>query len=423
MKSCRAVYWVWVLVRLKGFQELASVDDALRRFFDVVKIRRPEAVPVRLGRALYRVLAERIVAREDLPRVDRSAMDGYAVKAEATFGASQFKPKILTLVGNRVVGDECAKQVWTGNPVPEDASAVVMLENTKRVDDRIEVWASVAPGENVSKRGEDVRKGEVAVEAGIRLRPHHLGLLAALGMSNVRVFGKPKVAVLSTGNEIAEVGSERQEGQVFDVNRHVVSGLCEELGASVVDLGVARDERREVVEKLKRGLRADAVITSGGTSVGGSDVMPEIVTEVGSPGVVVHGVAMRPGMPTALGVVGGKPVLVFPGNPVAVMFAFEVFARPLICRMLGLSREEVRPSLMAKVTRRVTAALGRRTFVRVRVFRSAGEFFAEPVSARGSSLISTMARSNGYVVVTENREGLEEGEAVLVRLFDGVGEA
>jgi len=388
-----------------------------------VEIKKPKAVSVTLDRALNRVLAKAITAEEDLPKVDRSAMDGYAVKAEDTFAASQFKPKILTLTEHQALIGKHAKRLWTGNPLPNGANAVVMLENTKVIDDKIEVWTPLTPGENVTKRGEDIKKGRVAVEAGIRLRPHHLGLTAALGMGEVRVFEEPKIAILSTGNEIVEVGSETQEDQIFDANKHAVSALCHELGAVPADLGVARDDLEVIVEKLKSGLKTDAVITSGGTSVGGSDLVPEAVNKLGEPGVLVHGVAMRPGMPTALAVTNGKPVMVFPGNPVAAMIAFEVFARPLICRILGLSREETRPTLEAKMTRRITAALGRRTFVRVRVFWKDGGVFAEPVSARGSSLISTMTRSNGYTVVPENREGLEEGEAVLVHLFDGVEEA
>jgi molybdopterin molybdotransferase len=411
------------LARLKGFQKLTSVDEALRRFLDAVEIRKPKAVSVTLDKALNRILAEAIVAEEDLPRVDRSAVDGYAVRAEDTFGASQFKPKILALTEHQMVGSKHAKRLWTGNPLPNGANAVVMLENTGQVDSKIEVWTPLAPGENVSKRGEDIRKGEVALEAGVQLRPQHLGLIAALGMDEVRVFEEPKIAILSTGNEIAEAGSERQENQIFDANKHAVSALCRELGVVPIDLGIVRDDLEEIVKSLKRGLRADAVITSGGTSVGGSDLVPEAVNKLGGPGVLVHGVAMRPGMPTALAVVDGKPVMIFPGNPVAVMIAFEVFARPLICRMLGLSHEEARPTLQARMRRRITAALGRRTFVRVRVFRKGGEIFAEPVSARGSGLISTMTRSNGYTVVPENREGLEKGEAVLVHLFDVVEEA
>jgi len=186
-------------------------------------------------------------------------------------------------------------------------------------------------------------------------------------------------------------------------------------------LGIAGDDVRDIVRKLEFGLeKVDAIITTGGTSVGVSDLVPEAVKKIGKPGVIVHGVAMRPAMPTALAVVEGKPVIILSGNPVAAMIGFEVFARPLICKMLGLKQKELRPIVKAKITRRVTTVLGRKTFVRVRVLRQAGEFLAEPASARGSGLISTMTEANGYVIVPENREGLEEGESVSVYLFDDV---
>jgi molybdopterin molybdotransferase len=411
------------LARLKGFQELTTVGEALRKFLDTVEIRKPRAISVPLDEALHRILAKSIIAEEDLPKVDRSAMDGYAVRARDTSGASQFKPKSLTVIERNEVPTKFARRLWTGDPLPHGANAVVMLENTKEVDGKIEVWTPLTPGENVSKRGGDVMKGKNAAEAGIRLRPHHLGLIAALGISDVRVFEKPRIAILSTGNEVTEVGREKQENQVFDVNKHTISALCQELGARPLDLGIARDEFGEITQKVKRGLESDAIISTGGTSVGGLDLLPEVVNELGRPGVVVHGIAMRPAMPTALAVVETKPILIFPGNPVAAMIAFEVFARPLICKMLGLNHEETRPALRARMTRRLTTGLGRRTFVRVRVLQQNAEYFAEPVSAKGSSLISTMTKSSGYVVVPQNQEGLEEGEIALVHLFDTIEEA
>lgn len=377
------------------------------------------AVP--LHEALNRVLAEDVVAEEDLPRFDRSAVDGYAVKAEDTFGVSQFKPKTLRLTAGNYVKSGEAKQVWTGNPLPKGANAVLMLEHTKRASDhQIEVLVAIVPGENVSRKGEDLAKGEIAVKAGTRLKPHHLGLIAALGKSQVHVFQKPKVAVLATGNELAEVGQTPKEDQVFEVNRLVVASLCLELGAEPVDLGIAKDDVEEISEKIRIGLeKADVVVTTGGTSVGASDLVPTAINSIGKPGVIVHGVAMRPAMPTAIAVIDNKPIIVLSGNPVAAMFGFEVFARPLILKMLGVEYES-RPFLKAKLTRRISTALGRRTFVRVHVFKRNDEFYAEPVSTRGSGVISTMTRANGYVVAPENREGLETGEQVLVHLFDTV---
>jgi molybdopterin molybdotransferase len=366
-------------------------------------------------------LAESIIAKEDLPRFDRSAVDGYAIKAEDTIGASQFKPKIFKITENEKIRSKLTKQVWTGNPIPKGANAVVMLENTKKIDDKIEVWIPVTPGENVSKKGEDIQKGEIAVDAGIRLRPHHLGLIAALGNTEIKIVEKPIIAILATGNELVEVGNKRSESQIFEVNRLILSALCHELNAQPLDLGIAKDDINEILEKLKFGLqKADAIITTGGTSVGASDLVPETVNRIGKPGVIIHGIAMRPAMPTALAVLKGKPIIILSGNPVAATIGFEVFAKPLIQRMLGLKGKDSEPVVKAKITKRVTVTLGRKTFVRVYVFEKSGEFFAEPISARGSGRISTMTKANGYTVVPENREGLEEGELVSVRLFDNV---
>lgn len=408
------------MVRLKGFQKLTPVEEALELLLNSLKLEPLETVSISLAEALNHILAEDVIAEEDLPSFDRSAVDGYAVKANDTLGASQFNPKTLKLTkADRLLEGE-AKEVWTGSPLPEGADAVLMLEYVKRLNDEIEVWVAVTPGENVSRKGEDVAKGEVAVKAGTRLKPHHLGLIAALGRSHVTVFEKPKVAVLATGNELVEPGHKPKKGQVFEVNRLIISSLCRELGAEPVDLGIARDDSDEISGKIRSGLeKANIVVTTGGTSVGVSDLVPAAINSLGKPGVIVHGIAMRPAMPTALAVVNNKPIIVLSGNPVAAMFGFEVFARPLILKMLGAEHES-RPVLKAKVTRRISTALGRKTFVRVRVFQKNGEFYAEPVSTRGSGVISTMTRANGYVVVPENREGLEANETVVVHMFDNL---
>jgi molybdopterin molybdotransferase len=408
-------------VRLKGFEKLTPIEKALRLFFGNLRVERLNPVTIPLQEALNRVLAEDIIAEEDVPRFDRSAVDGYAVKAEDTFEASQFKPKTLRITDENEVGEKQAKKVWTGNPIPKGANAVVMLENVNQIDSKIEVWTSVTPGENISKKGEDIRKGEIAVKAGTRLKPQHLGLIAALGIVKVKIVEKPKIAILATGNELVEIGGKRREDQVFEVNRLILSALCRELGVEPLDLGIAKDDVEEISRKIKKGFeKADIIITTGGTSVGVSDFVPEAVNKIGKPGVIVHGIAMRPAMPTALAVADEKPIIILSGNPVATMIGFEVFARPLICRMLGLKKEESRLIVKAKTTKRVSTALGRKTFVRVRVFQRNGEFFAEPISARGSGVISTMTRANGYVVVPENREGLEKGESVSAILFDNI---
>ncbi len=406
------------MVKLKGFQKLTLVDQALQIWFDALKISKAKATQVPLNQALNRVLAEDLFAQESLPRFDKSAMDGYAVKSADLAGASQSKPVILQLTKADILESKQAKQIWTGNPIPRGADAVVMLENTEKHGEEVDVWSQLAPWTNVSKVGEDLKVGDLVVKAGNRLNPYHLGLAAALGNLQLKVAVKPKIAIIATGNEIAEVGTERASNQIYDSNKTMVAAMCHELGAETIDLGIAKDTRDEIAERIQAAMKThDAIITTGGTSVGGLDLVPDAVNKLGKPGVIVHGVALRPAMPTAVGMLEGKPVLILSGNPVAAVIGFEVFGRPLICKMLGMDREEPRPIVKAVLARRVTSALGRKTYVRVRVTTKDGELFAEPVSAKGSGSISTMTQSNGYVVVPENREGIAEGETVTVQIF------
>lgn len=409
------------MTRLEGFKKLTNVDEALSVFLKTLKSKRLLATRVSLQTALDRVLAEDFIAETDLPRFDRSAVDGYAIRAQDSFEASQFNPKALSLTENDQIGKNEARQIWTGNVLPKGADAAVMLEHTKVVDGKIEVCKAVTPGENVSKKGEDIRKGEVALKAGTRLKPHHLGLLGALGKTHVNAVKRPKVAILSTGNELIELGHTPRLAQVIDVNRLILSSLCQELGAESYDLGITKDDADKIAEKIQEGLKqADVVITTGGTSVGYADLVPTAVNQIGKPGVIVHGVAMRPGMPTALAILDRKPVFVLSGNPVASMIGFEVFARPVLLKLLGIEAEP-RPVLKAKLTRRISSELGRRVLLRVCAFEREGEFYAEPIRVKGSGILSTMTKANGYVIIPENCEILEEGEWVLVHLFAKIG--
>lgn len=406
------------MARLKGFEKLTNVDDALRLFLDKLNPKRMGSELVPLHEALDRITAEDVRAKYDLPPFNRSAVDGYALKAKDTFGVTAFKTKTFKLTEDKVHENE-AKELWTGNPLPEGANAVVMLEYTKKLGNEIEVAKAVTPDRNVSKKGEDVAEGNVAITAGTRLNPHHLGLLGALGVTDVPVVKKPKVAILATGNELVALGQKREFGKIVETNRLLLSSMCMKLGADPLNLGLVKDDLEQIVSKIKEGLtQADVVITTGGTSVGYPDLVPLAVNQIGKPGIVVHGVAMRPGMPTALAILEGKPVFVLSGNPVAATVGFEAFARPTLLKMLGV--DEVRPAIEARLTRRVAGVLGRRAFLRVRVFEKGGGFFAEPVRVTGSGVITTMTKANGYVIIPENREGITEGESVIVHLFSTI---
>jgi molybdopterin molybdotransferase len=411
------------LVRLKGFQKLTPVEDALQAFLNSLNIQPTPKTIVRTADALDRVLAEDIIARTDLPRFDRAAMDGYAVRAEDTIGATQYKPRLFQFTKEDTITPNQTKQVWTGNPMPKDADAVVMLEDTETTKARLEVWTPLTPGQNVSKRGEDILKGQTAIPAGTRLKPHHLGLVAGLGETHLKVHEKPRVAIIATGNELAELGTRLQENQIYETNKLALSALCQENGAEPLDLGIAKDDIIDITERLRAALeKADLTLTSGGTSVGGPDLVPEAVNNLGKPGIIIHGIAMRPAMPTALAAINQKPLIILPGNPVAAIIGFEVFARPILAKLQGLKYAEPRPTVQAEMTRRTATALGRKNYVRVHIHNKNGRLYAEPISAKGSSMLSTMTRSNGYVIVPEDREGLEKDEIVQVHVFDTISE-
>jgi len=409
------------LVRLKGFVKLTSIEKALELFFKQINPQKLESELVLVKNGHGRILARDVVAEKDLPPFNRSAVDGYAVKAESTFNASTFQPKTLKIVEKKTVGNGEAKPIWTGQPLPEGSDSVIMLEHTRKLNENeIAVLKAVAKWENVSLKGEDVKAGETAVKAGTRLKPQHLGLLAALGIEKVEVTKQPKVAVFATGNELVELGQVPSKNQIIETNRLIIFWLCRELGAEPIDLGIVSDDEALIREKILEGAeKADVVITTGGTSVGKADLVPSSLRSIDPSSIIVHGIAMRPAMPTALAVVRNKPVIVLSGNPVAAMIGFEVFARPLILKMLG-AEEEVRPRLKAKITRRVAGVLGRKVFLRVKVYESNGEFYAEPIRTTGSGVLTTMTKANGYVVIPENREGLEKNEIVTVHIFDNI---
>jgi molybdopterin molybdotransferase len=417
---------VIVVVKLQGFQTLTNVDEALKNWLDAWSIKKPPKIVVSFTDGVTgvcgRVLAEDVIALDDLPCFDRSAMDGYAVRYADSMGASQSCPVKLVVIdtdGEVAVGQ--AKQVWTGNSLPKNADTVAMLENVVCDGSTLTISSPLTPGVNVIRRGEDIKKGQLIAKEGTRITPYIIGLAAALGYNSLKVYQKPTVAILATGNEIVAVGTQARVHQIFDSNKLVLSTLCQELGAETINFGIVKDNLEDIAEKICQALKvADALITTGGTSVGGLDLVPDAVNSVGKPGVIAHGLALRPAMPTGVAVLNGKPVMILSGNPVACIIGFEVFGRPAVCKLLGLNKTEQRPLLKGVLARKVSGVLGRKTYVRVLVKLVMGELLVEPVSTKGSSAISTMTKSNGYVVIPENREGLKEGEVVLVQMFDNI---
>ncbi|RLI35185.1 molybdopterin molybdenumtransferase MoeA [Candidatus Bathyarchaeota archaeon] len=418
-------------VRMRGFRRTVKVEDALRAFRRALPDKRleTEIIPVRV--ALNRVLAENVTADRDIPPFDRAAMDGFAVRAEDTFGASQTNPVILKVVGESKVGatpevevrDGEAVEIMTGAPMPRGADAVVMVEYTNKLDGGgIEILHPVAPLENVSRRGEDIKRGETVLRRGTILKPQDLGILASLGRVKVEVYKRPRVAIISTGDELVEPGVRVELGKVVDVNRVILSAMVEELGGVPIDIGIVRDDPDEIEKAIRRGLEeADLVIVTGGTSVGRADMVPEVIDSIGKPGMVVHGVSMRPGTPTGLAILDGKPVFSLSGYPVAAMMGFNIFVKPVISWMLGASSLPA-PTVRARLTRRVASPPGVLSLVRVKIRKVGGVYMAEPIRSTGSGVISSMTRANGLLVIPEESEGVEAGEEVEVILLRPVGE-
>ncbi|PUA34265.1 MAG: molybdopterin molybdenumtransferase MoeA, partial [Candidatus Terraquivivens tikiterensis] len=362
---------------------------------------------------------------------DRSAVDGYAVVAEDTFGSSPSNPVELRVVGKAYAGMRPsdtlrvdrgeAVEIYTGAPLPCGANAVVMLEHTNRLSgDSVEVLYPVSPYQNVSRKGEDYKKGELVIKGGTRIRPWHIGALAALNIPKVKVLRKPRVAVLSTGSELVEVGSDLKMGDVVNSSRPMLKSLLREIGCDVLDLGTVPDELERIKESIREGLRAaDALVVTGGTSVGELDLVPEAINSLGKPGLVVHGIAMRPAKPTGFGVIDGKPVFILSGLPVAALVGFQNFVKPSIQMMLGL-QDEPKLTVRGRLTRRVANPHGVRSFVRVKVIREGDAYYIEPLMLTGSGLISTLTKANGMLVLPEDVEGYDEGEEVEVELFQPI---
>jgi molybdopterin molybdotransferase len=413
----------------EGFQKLTKVDDALGMLFAALGEPTVKLESVAVQRALGRYLGKDVVANQFLPPVDRSVMDGYAVRVEDVKNASQDHPAILRVVGESRIGAIPRTQVGpgesvavaTGSVVPPGADAVVMVERTTKLPAaRIAVHAPTTPGQSIAMKGEDVTPGTVVLKKGMRLRPQDIGILKALALPRVYVARGPRVAVISTGNELVDSISNRSAAKVIDINRAIISGMLQELGAKAVDLGIVKDQESSIKNAMRRGLKTcDALVVSAGSSVGKRDLVPECVNTLGKPGMLVHGVAMRPAMPTGLAVVNGKPVFSLPGFPVSAFFAFRTFVRPILAKMLGV-QELFEPTVSALLSERITGAPGNRTYVRVVVKRDGRGLVAEPLKLQRSSVLMSMVRANGIVTLNEGVAAIEGGQNVDVALVGGI---
>ncbi|MHB1005855.1 MAG: molybdopterin molybdotransferase MoeA [Chloroflexota bacterium] len=411
---------------------MISVEEALERILSFVTPL--PAVDVPLLEALGQVLAEDIHSDIDVPPLDNSAMDGYAVRAADTRGASRDKPITLRVVGDLAagytattsVGDGQAIRIMTGAPLPEGADAVVRFEDTDEGarptgqavaprGENVAIHKEIGPRVNIRDAGEDIHRGEIVLTAGTSLRPSEIGVLASLGRPTVRVHRRPRVAVLATGDELVPLGEALGPGKIHNSNTYSVASQVIRYGGVPMLLGIARDHKEDLASKIHQAMRADLLITSGGVSMGDFDVVKDVLAAEGE--VTFWRVRMKPGKPLAFGRIGGVPHLGLPGNPVSSMVTFEMFARPAILKMLGKTYWR-KPSIEATLLDGEHNRDLRRVYLRAHVEKRDGQYVARLTGPQGSGILTSMAAANGLAIIPEDVPAVKAGERVRVLMLD-----
>ena len=386
--------------------------------------RQEEQIP--LHQALDRILSRPVISPEDLPETDRSTMDGYAVRAADTFGASHSMPCYLNITGEVFMGEMprgmvtkgCCFKIPTGGLLPSGADSVVMLEHTIPVDDTmIEIIKGVGAGTNLIKKGEDIKKDTTALDCGHLLRPQDLGLLAGLGIAKVNVYKKINVGIVATGDEIIPFQEKPEPGQIRNINSLTLAGMVKRLGGEVTDYGIVSDHRDIFFPALEKAVgENDIVLFSGGSSVGVRDLGEQVVEALGPPGILVHGVALKPGKPILIGMSGTTPVFGLPGHPVSALVCFDLFVGPAIRALQGRSKTLPRPGLSCILNRNINSAAGRRDLVRVKLKLENDTWTAYPILGKSGS-ISTLSRADGFFIIDEESQGVSMDDQVLVYLY------
>jgi molybdopterin molybdotransferase len=412
-----------------GRDELITVEEALGLLLKHSPFKSPAELFVLINKAFGMVISKDVISPEDLPSFTRSTVDGFAVNSAGTFGATESVPSYLNIIAEILMGrrpdfvlkkGECAK-IATGGMLPEGADSVVMYEHTQLVGEGvIEVLKPVSPAENVIQAGEDAKKGECILEKGHKLRPQDIGALAGLGITDIWVYGKPGVSIISTGDEIVAADKPVMPGQVRDINSYTLSGLISDAGGTPLRKGIFSDRYEIIRDAVEKSLKeSDMVLISGGSSVGARDMTAGVINDMGAPGVLFHGVSLKPGKPMIGGIVNGIPLFGLPGHPAAVRVCFEIFIRPLLKIQSGCTGDRfVREEriIKARIAKNVSSSPGREEHIGVALEERNGEVWAVPLLGK-SGLITTMTRADGTAVIPLRKSGIQQGEFVQVRLF------
>ena len=414
---------------------MISVDQALEKILSYVDILNDEE------RSILdcpgQVLAEDIYSNIDVPPLDNTAMDGYAVQSRDTHGASQQSPRFLRVTDTVAAGSisrfklepGTAIRIMTGAAIPKGADSVVRFEDTDEAQCKgsateIGILVEVEPGRNVRRAGEDITKGSVVLSRGVIIRPSEVGVLASLGRSVVRVIRRPAVAILATGDELVDINQPLPAGKIYNSNTYSLAALVRRYGGIPKLLGIAIDSEESVVAGLRQGLDADMLITTGGVSVGDYDVVKDVLAKQGE--IDFWTVRMKPGRPLAFGMIrerdpaGGVkniPHLGLPGNPVSSMITFELFVRPAILKMMG-KKNLTKPTVEAVIEEPIVNNDGRRIFARAVVEKRNGQYFARLTGPQGSGILTSMSLANGLVIVPEDKPGVKKGDTVQVMMLD-----
>jgi len=396
----------------KYLGRLIRLDEAIKKAISSVKVE-TEVVEAELESALNAILAEDVIADEDIPPLPRSEVDGYAVRSEDLMGASPTNPVRLKMV-NKYAPMGCFP-ISTGQYVPEGFDSVCMEEYTEREGEYVKFYKEVGKYENITPAGADIKKGEPVIKAGTVLTEFDIAALAMLNKQFIKVRRRPFIGILNTGSELIPLGEEKRPGKKVNSNEIMISLLLKQFNLSGLKLGIARDYVEEVKGRIRLGLRlCDALIITGGTAVSSEDVVLDAVREIGK--VIVRGIAMRPGRPTSFAVVDGRPVFMLSGNPVACAIGLLFFAIPVLTSTFRIRSFEMK-SVKARLKRRIGGYPGYRRFVRVKLSRKGEEYEADPVAIHGAGMISTLTKSDGFLVIHEDIEGYEKGRLVEVKVF------
>jgi molybdopterin molybdotransferase len=412
-----------------GREGIMTADKALGLLIDALSSKRTEIISIEAEKSLGMVCAEDIIAGDDLPAFSRSTVDGYAVRSVDTFGATETMPAYLTLSREIFMGEHAdfvlsevsAARIPTGGMLPDGADAVVMFEHVQLADgSMIEVLKPVAPGENVIKAGDDVKKDEVVVRKGRGIRPQDIGACAGIGLTTISVFKRPVVSIISTGDEVVPPHDKPSFGRIRDTNSYVIAAMVSNSGGTPRRKGIFRDDYNTIRTAIEEAVKdSDAIAVSGGTSVGTKDMLERIIEDIGNPGVLFHGISLKPGKPMIGGVVNGIPIFGLPGHPAAVSVCFDIFIRPVLDLLSGLDSglaHRMKGVVQARLSRNIASVQGREEHIRAMLEQHEDGIWAVPILGK-SGLISTLVRADGTFMIPASRNGVEKGEVVEVRLF------